>query len=458
MEATRLFADLQTAYEVLSDPHERSWYDSHRDAILSGQDGDSADMPTYRNVKLTSVEEIMSLIRRFNSTVPFDDEPTGFYGIARETFEHLALEEEAASDADGTDCPDLPTFGVSDDSYNNVVKPFYSSWTSFSTCKSFSWKDKYRLSDAPDRRVRRMMEKENKKLREDAIREFNDTVRFLVTFVRKRDPRYMPNSQTNAERQASMRSAAAAQAARSRAANQERFTAQEIADWAQPTSQDPKEGGFSESEYESDVELLECIVCDKTFKSEKQFEAHERSKKHIKALQSLRRQMKKEGVDLDLGTTVKEQPSHGGDTIFTEHIVAKTSLSSNETQAHLQDDNSDQATAPTEDRGKSCSATDHDSEHSPAEADWEDDGYAPRSAVMGRLSSTPPDDTDAVLALQAQNMAVKDDVPKRKMGMAKAKRDRKAAQASEQVSSSSGPRISQYCCSSAGGSLCFWSY
>jgi DnaJ family protein A protein 5 len=33
-EATRIFALIQHAYEVLSDPHERAWYDGHRDEIL----------------------------------------------------------------------------------------------------------------------------------------------------------------------------------------------------------------------------------------------------------------------------------------------------------------------------------------------------------------------------------------------------------------------------------------
>ncbi|CAJ0751566.1 14449_t:CDS:2 [Entrophospora sp. SA101] len=33
-EATGQFSLLQEAYEVLSDPNERTWYDGHRDAIL----------------------------------------------------------------------------------------------------------------------------------------------------------------------------------------------------------------------------------------------------------------------------------------------------------------------------------------------------------------------------------------------------------------------------------------
>lgn len=32
---------IQEAYEVLSDPQERSWYDGHRDSILRGEDANS---------------------------------------------------------------------------------------------------------------------------------------------------------------------------------------------------------------------------------------------------------------------------------------------------------------------------------------------------------------------------------------------------------------------------------
>jgi DnaJ family protein A protein 5 len=33
-EATKLFADLQAAYEILSDPNERAFYDSHRNTTV----------------------------------------------------------------------------------------------------------------------------------------------------------------------------------------------------------------------------------------------------------------------------------------------------------------------------------------------------------------------------------------------------------------------------------------
>ena len=42
-EATERFKEIQAAYAVLGDPHERRWYDSHREAILRGGDGTRND-------------------------------------------------------------------------------------------------------------------------------------------------------------------------------------------------------------------------------------------------------------------------------------------------------------------------------------------------------------------------------------------------------------------------------
>merc|ERR1712241_905668 len=47
----------------------------------------------------------------------------------------------------------------------------------------------YDTRQAPDRRVRRLMDQENKKHREKARKRKNDTVRELVKFARRRDPR-----------------------------------------------------------------------------------------------------------------------------------------------------------------------------------------------------------------------------------------------------------------------------
>lgn len=56
-EAQTRFQELQHAYAVLSDAHERKWYDDHRDEILNparyGGDGDSDDGAGGRTVNVT---------------------------------------------------------------------------------------------------------------------------------------------------------------------------------------------------------------------------------------------------------------------------------------------------------------------------------------------------------------------------------------------------------------------
>lgn len=47
--------------------------------------------------------------------------------------------------------------------------------------------DKYNLADAPDRRIKRLKEKENKKLRDGARKEYSLTICNLVNYVKKRE-------------------------------------------------------------------------------------------------------------------------------------------------------------------------------------------------------------------------------------------------------------------------------
>lgn len=74
-----------------------------------------------------------------------------------------------------------------------TARLFYAAWINFTTSKEFTWFEQWNLAEAPDRRVRRyafvlachtcpkdehrLMEKDNKKAREDARRDYNDTVR-----------------------------------------------------------------------------------------------------------------------------------------------------------------------------------------------------------------------------------------------------------------------------------------
>lgn len=429
--ATRKFAEVQTAYEIISDPQERAWYDSHREAILRGDDGDGdgdGAPERHYNVRITTTDEIMTLIGRFNSRVPFNDSPSGFYGILDVTFGQLATEEAAACDWDGQDPVHYPPFGAAGDGHDDTAKPFYAAWSNFTTKKSFAWKDKWRLSDAPDRRVRRLMEKENKKLRDDAVRDFNDAVRSLVAFVKKRDPRYKPTSQSEADRQKVLRDSAATQAARARAANLEKLRQAEVAEWAQSRGDDDAEYNdeFATSEEDSEVECFECVVCNKVFKSEKQYEVHEKSKKHVKAVQQLRRQMRKEGHDLELdvdGSAAVADASPDQDSPVEEAVTQKDEPRS----------------VVTTDDGDTCDLAGE--ELLSYSDDPLDDEYAPREAVEDRLASDQQaglaklgDDEEMASKMTETTLADEVAAPK-KMGSAKAKRAKKAAQAQGQETS-----------------------
>lgn len=178
--ATELFMEVQGAYEVLSDPQERAWYDSHREAILRNDhvsgSGDAAAPPRATNV--TTSEDIIGWFTQLTSRLSYDDSNAkSFYAVLGKAFSKLAEEERTAAQWENEDAVHYPDFGNSKSGHEDWVKNFYAVWGNFRTAKTFSWCDVYRYSDAPDRRVKRILEKENKRLRDMAIREFNDTVR-----------------------------------------------------------------------------------------------------------------------------------------------------------------------------------------------------------------------------------------------------------------------------------------
>ncbi|KAF2260001.1 DnaJ-domain-containing protein [Lojkania enalia] len=425
--ATALFAEIQSAYEVLSDPQERAWYDAHEGDILSGGDG-GGEGHYEHNMKVTTADDISRLMGRFRSNVEFSDAPTGFYGFLREFFDQLAKEEENAADWEGVSIPNYPTFGHKDDEYDDVVRSFYVGWSGFSTRKTFAWKDKYRLSDAPDRRVRRLMEKENRRFRDEGIRAFNDAVRALVLFVRKRDLRYTPNTQTEEARAKAQREARQAQAARSRAAQAAKLQQEDaVPAWARTRDSDEEVVMVEEDEDEEiEEEHYECVACHKTFKSDRQFEAHEKSKKHQKAVQALKRKMQKDNFHLNLdenvtssvvitpvddeGSVDAEDASGLGESV--DHIA-------NDVENIDIEDNISDSTAPI-----NVTA-------SPAFSDVEnsDDEYASRSDIEARLTSHISTMLDSKLDTSFDHIDPEPTAPK--LGKAAQKRAKRAAKQAE---------------------------
>lgn len=462
---TALFAEIQSAYEVLSDDQERAWYDAHEGDILRGGSGEGATEDHYQgNMRVTTSDDLARMMGKFRGKVDFTDSPNGFFGFVRETFEQLAKEEEYAADFADVDIPNYPTFGHKADQYDHVVRNFYAAWNGFATAKSFAWLDVYRLSDAPDRRTRRLAEKENQKYRDDGRREFNDAVRTLVAFVRKRDPRYTPNKQSDEDKAKAQRDARKAQAARARAEKMAQLDqeAQALPSWAQARPADELD---ESSEEEIEEEHYECVACNKTFKSERQYEAHEKSKKHQKAIQSLKRKMQKDNAHLNLDEDAISSgvitPAEGH---LGQHVISSDADDLDDSARELtertnelkvddgitDEEDVDMHIATDKDR-ISTPTTRHDTgaeeaekvdteeeEYDNANDDDDDDEYASRSDIEARLAgfkttitSTPrtePSNAESNEVAESESGAPQEP----KLGKAAQKRAKKAAKQAEE--------------------------
>lgn len=181
-EANKRFQVLQEAYETLSNPQEREWYDGHRDEILGGQSSGFEDGTTgYVN--------LWGYFSRscFES---FNDAETGFYMVYEKIFQAVDAEDISWSSRVRA----RPFFGTSTTSWSDV-NTFYREWSDFVTNAPFGHAAKWKLSDAPNRDIRRIMEAENRKLQSEARKAYNELVRRLVEWVRRRDPRVLEHTQ-----------------------------------------------------------------------------------------------------------------------------------------------------------------------------------------------------------------------------------------------------------------------
>ena len=212
------------------------------------------------------------------------------------------------------------------DGSDGTLKKFYGAFLSFSSRRPFNEADQYRLQDAPDRRVRRLMEKENKHIRDDARKEYNEAVRSLASFLKKRDPRFLNSTSSDPLRvkqlekqklQAQLRDAALA-AARKREQNAKSYKEQawqrvstgdsedelsasdgdEEADEQVPAGNEPEDAA-SEDGLEEVPDWF-CPACEKDFASQGAWDNHERSKKHLKNMEKLKREMQEEEFELGL--------------------------------------------------------------------------------------------------------------------------------------------------------------
>lgn len=315
-ESTRVFTEIQQAYEVLIDPQERAWYDKHREQIIRGGDD--------------YVDNSINLMKYFSASVycGFGDDAQGFYAVYANVFEIITKED--AEFADGQDL-EVPEFGTSTSDYEEVVQPFYAHWQSYSTLKSYVWLEKYDLREAPNRRVQRLMEKDNKKIRDAVKKERNEEVRALVKFVRKRDKRvkaYLELLKEKDEERQRITKQKRLEALRER---EKMFEAYKEESWASLSgleedlvqmnvhldSEFGRDNDISESQSdEEEVQQYYCVACDKAFKTEKALVNHEKSRKHKDKVAAIKREMA-DSEDID------ELALHNGENGVNEDYDAR---------------------------------------------------------------------------------------------------------------------------------------
>uniref|UniRef100_A0A3B4ZHH2 DnaJ homolog subfamily C member 21 n=1 Tax=Stegastes partitus TaxID=144197 RepID=A0A3B4ZHH2_9TELE len=322
-EAAEQFKLIQAAYDVLSDPQERAWYNNHREALLKGglsgdYEDDSVDLLQYFTVTCYS---------------GFGDDEKGFYTVYRNVFESIVKEEmENSKVEDEEEDEEFPPFGDSESDYDTVVHVFYGYWQSFCTRKNFAWKEEYDTRQASNRWEKRAMEKENKKTRDKARKERNDLVRQLVAFVRKRDRRVQAHrklvEEQNAEKikkgeelrrkqKLSQAKLAEEYKEQSWAAMSElekelqQMEAQYGEQFGDASESEEEELDMDAQEKNDDLMIdeyddLYCPACDKSFKSDKAMKNHEKSKKHREMVALLRQQLEEEDESLGLNVDGKE--------------------------------------------------------------------------------------------------------------------------------------------------------
>ncbi|XP_033152039.1 dnaJ homolog subfamily C member 21 [Drosophila mauritiana] len=311
-EAKERFQLIQQAYEVLSDPQERSWYDNHREQILRGKNSDYA-------------ENSLDVFQFFTSSCykGYSDDEHGFYRVYTDVFVQIASEDLEFMDKDDR-LGMAPDFGHANSSYEDVVGPFYAFWQAYSTRKTYDWLCPYDVREIKERFILRKVEKEMKKIVQAARKERNEEVRNLVNFVRKRDPRVKAYRRMLEERVEANRLKQEEKRKEQLRKRQEELAAvrknnvfnegyeeqlkqleqqydSESEDYTGEDENDEDgedfdhEGGQEAEEYEVEyVDDLYCVACNKTFKNAKARANHEESKKHNENVDRLCQEMEEE--------------------------------------------------------------------------------------------------------------------------------------------------------------------
>ncbi|KAL5224557.1 hypothetical protein ABZP36_011196 [Zizania latifolia] len=296
--ATAAFQELQHAHSVLSDPQERAYYDSHRSQILFSDPASSSSGGGG-----ASASRVPDLFAFFSSSAfsGYSDSGRGFYKVYGDVFDKVFAQELAYSRRMGMPADSVvtpPVIGNLDSPYTQVTA-FYNYWLGFGTVMDFGWAAEWDAARGENRRIRRLMEEDNKKAMRKARREYNDAVRGLAAFCKKRDKRVVDMALKKKAEEDKKKAEDMARKKEEERKKKERAMAYQEPEWARV---EEDELAFEDDEEEEmsakRKEELYCVACNKKFKSDKQWKNHEQSKKHRDKVAELRMVFEEEEEDL----------------------------------------------------------------------------------------------------------------------------------------------------------------
>ncbi|XP_060525558.1 dnaJ homolog subfamily C member 21-like isoform X2 [Cylas formicarius] len=297
--AKEQFQCVQQAYEVLSDKQERVWYDKHKEEIL-------------RRTSSQYLENSLDVYQFFTTSCfrGYGDDENGFYTVYRKVFELIANEDIKFMNKD--EFIEVPTFGNSTSDYTSVVNPFYIFWLGYSTKKTYSWLDPCDIEQAKgNRKVSKIFDKENQKVRQKARQERNEEIRNLVAFVKKRDKRVQANKKEVEAKSLKNKKRQQVLNRQKRLEWKKLCEDENQADWTKfenvkseleeiEKHLDREFGTLvtsSDGDADDQINNLYCIGCNKIFKNIKAFENHEFSKKHKQNMKILKQIMCEESLN-----------------------------------------------------------------------------------------------------------------------------------------------------------------
>ncbi|EPY51875.1 Co-chaperone for ATPase activity [Schizosaccharomyces cryophilus OY26] len=264
-----IFAGISSAYNILSNEDKRKWHekDYTRDQY---------------SVFTDEIQEMQTKLEKVN------------FGVWVNFLNRIRIDEQTARST-----VEWPSLGDITWLWTHT-KPFYQKWLRFSTSKSFEWEAIYNEEEETDPGTKRLMKNENQKCIKYSIRQYDEAVRALIATMCKLDPRRQNVKKiSDPERYESLQAASRKQSEHDRRNYQDSLKKQSLASWTVVDqelnwSEDEDEDESSSTDMTEAVDITNCSICNKYFRSLQQLKNHENSKKHKQNFRKARKKQEKD--------------------------------------------------------------------------------------------------------------------------------------------------------------------